>query len=71
MAGESYGNPKNNDCRTAEKKDSNQKITMMTAYDYPTAGLVDQAGIDTTLVGDSLGRMLTQGHSPVRNIVLS
>ncbi|MCJ7595747.1 MAG: 3-methyl-2-oxobutanoate hydroxymethyltransferase, partial [Desulfobacterales bacterium] len=44
-----------------QKKASGQKITMMTAYDYPSAGLVDQAGIDTILVGDSLA-MVVLGH---------
>ena len=35
-----------------------QKIAMITAYDYPTAKLVDQAGVDGILVGDSLGMVV-------------
>lgn len=39
------------------KKDG-QKVSMITAYDYPTAVLAEQAGVDTVLVGDSLGNVV-------------
>ena len=43
-----------------KKKDEGVKITMLTAYDFPFAQIVDEAGIDCILVGDSLG-MVVQG----------
>ncbi|MEM9942930.1 MAG: 3-methyl-2-oxobutanoate hydroxymethyltransferase [Planctomycetota bacterium] len=52
-----------------EKKKNGQKITMLTAYDYPTARLLDEAGVDMLLVGDSLA-MVVQGHENTLPVTL-
>ncbi len=41
-----------------KKKAEGKKITMLTAYDFPVAQIVDEAGIDMILVGDSLGNVV-------------
>jgi 3-methyl-2-oxobutanoate hydroxymethyltransferase len=51
------------------RKAAGRKISMLTAYDYPTAKLLDSAGVDGILVGDSLG-MVVQGHSTTLPVTL-
>ncbi len=41
-----------------ELKAKGEKISMLTAYDYPTAVLMDEAGVDAVLVGDSVGNTI-------------
>lgn len=41
-----------------EQKSNGDKITMLTAYDFSTARLADEAGVNTILVGDSLGMVM-------------
>ncbi len=41
-----------------QAKNENKKITMLTAYDYSTARLIDEAGVNMILVGDSLGNVM-------------
>lgn len=42
----------------AKAKQEGRKLTMLTAYDYSTAKLMDEAGVDSILVGDSLGNVV-------------
>lgn len=44
--------------RLQEMKQKREKITVLTAYDYATAKLVDEAGVDVVLIGDSLGMVI-------------
>ena len=52
-----------------KKKADNDKIVMVTAYDWTMARLVDAAGVDMVLVGDSLG-MVVQGHEDTLPVTL-
>ncbi|MSQ25262.1 MAG: 3-methyl-2-oxobutanoate hydroxymethyltransferase [Dehalococcoidia bacterium] len=51
--------------RVKQMKQAGEKIVMLTAYDYPTARLVDQAGVPLILVGDSLGMVVLGYDSTV------
>ncbi len=54
----------------ASMKQAGEKITCLTAYDYSFAHLLDSAGIDTIIVGDSVG-MVCQGHETTLPVTLS
>ena len=47
--------PKVTTSRLKTKKQQGQKITMLTAYDFPMASFIDQAGVDIVLVSDAVG----------------
>lgn len=50
-------------------KQNNEKLTMLTAYDYSTAKLMDEAGINAILVGDSLG-MVVLGYEDTLSVTM-
>jgi 3-methyl-2-oxobutanoate hydroxymethyltransferase len=52
-----------------EAKRAGRKITMLTAYDYPTAKIIDEAGVDSILVGDSLG-MVVLGYEDTTRVTM-
>ena len=51
------------------RKQSGRKLTMLTAYDFPMAALLDAAGVDAILVGDSMS-MVVQGHDTTLPVTL-
>jgi 3-methyl-2-oxobutanoate hydroxymethyltransferase len=51
--------------RIREMKQKGEKITMLTAYDYSTAMIVDEVGIPLILVGDSLGMTMLGYETPI------
>src|SRR6187399_3468955 len=53
-----------------EMKQRGEKISALTAYDYPTARLLDESGIDLILVGDSVG-MVVLGYEDTTSVTLA
>lgn len=60
---------KNTVSTISEQKKSGDKITMLTAYDYSTAKLADEADVNTILVGDSLG-MVMLGYEDTLSVTM-
>jgi 3-methyl-2-oxobutanoate hydroxymethyltransferase len=54
---------------TFKERKGKERLTMLTSYDYAFAGIVDQAGIDSILVGDSLGNVML-GYSSTIPVTL-
>ena len=52
-----------------EAKDKGEKLSMLTAYDYSTARLIDEAGVNAILVGDSLG-MVVLGYEDTLSVTM-
>ncbi|MDD6289937.1 MAG: 3-methyl-2-oxobutanoate hydroxymethyltransferase [Eggerthellales bacterium] len=52
----------------AQAKKEGRRLSMLTAYDFATAKLVDEAGVDSILVGDSLGNVVLGYESTTRLI---
>jgi 3-methyl-2-oxobutanoate hydroxymethyltransferase len=52
-----------------QQKENGEKITMLTAYDYSTAKLMDEAGVDCLLIGDSLG-MVMLGYEDTLSVTM-
>ncbi|MGN0595500.1 MAG: 3-methyl-2-oxobutanoate hydroxymethyltransferase [Hominimerdicola sp.] len=57
---------KNTVATLLKQKQSGDKITMLTAYDYSTAKLIDQSGVNSILVGDSLGMVMLGYENTLR-----
>src|ERR1700752_1915711 len=55
--------------RFSALKGSGRKLTVVTAYDFPFARLVDEAGVEAVLVGDSMS-MVVQGHENTLPVTL-
>lgn len=60
---------KNTVATLQQQKLDGDKITMLTAYDYSTAKLMDQAGVNSILVGDSLG-MIMLGYEDTISVTM-
>lgn len=61
---------KNTVATLQQQKLDGDKITMLTAYDYSTAKLVDECGVNTILVGDSLG-MVMLGYEDTLSVTMA